>query len=102
MSVYNNFLFPFPHFFLQRRGGREAAEAMDVGGGDAGDGGEEDIVVDDQPLPPSQIPSSSSARNDSLAFNSNEKLLSLEQAILTSIDRCREFRCGLIFVVKGL
>lgn len=64
---------------------------MDVGGGDAGDGGEEDIVVDDQPLPPSQIPSSSSARNDSLAFNSNEKLLSLEQAILTSIDRCREF-----------
>lgn len=83
---------PFDENYLRetsRRGGREAAEAMDVGGGDAGDGGEEDIVVDDQPLPPSQIPSSSSARNDSLAFNSNEKLLSLEQAILTSIDRCQ-------------
>lgn len=79
----------FDHYF-QRRGGREAAEAMEVGGGEAGDAGEEDIVVDDQPLPPSQMIPAASSRSDTSVFTSSEKLLSLEQAILTSIDRCRE------------
>ncbi|XP_066986004.1 actin-related protein 8 isoform X2 [Macrobrachium rosenbergii] len=76
---------PFDENYLRetsRRGGREAAEAMEAGGGDGGDGGEEDIVVDDQPMVPP------STRTDSLAFNSVEKLFSLEQAILASIDRC--------------
>lgn len=63
---------------------------MEVGGGEGGDAGEEDIVVDDQPLPPAQVAPSTSARSDSSAFSSTEKLLSLEQAILTSIDRCRK------------
>ena len=76
---------------FQRRGGREAAEAMEVGGGEGGDAGEEDIVVDDQPLPPAQIVSSASSRNDATAFTSYDKLLSLEQAILSSIERCRKF-----------
>ncbi|KAG7163377.1 Actin-related protein 8-like 2, partial [Homarus americanus] len=73
----------------KRRGGREAAEAMEVGGGEGGDAGEEDIVVDDQPLPPAQVAPSTSVRNDSSAFSGTEKLFSLEQAILTSIDRCQ-------------
>lgn len=63
---------------------------MEVGGGEGGDGGEEDIVVDDQPLPPAHIVPAPSSRNDNSAFTSSDKLLSLEQAILTSIDRCRE------------
>ncbi|KAK7085058.1 Actin-related protein 8 [Halocaridina rubra] len=77
---------PFDENYLRdtsRRGGREATEAMEVGGGEGGDAGDEDIVVDDQPIvPPSTL------RNDSLAFNTVDKLFSLEQAILTSIDRC--------------
>ena len=59
---------------------------MEAGGGEGGDGGEEDIVVDDQPMVPP------SARNDSLASNPPEKLFSLEQAILASIDRCRKLQ----------
>lgn len=69
---------------------------MEVGGGEGGDAGEEDIVVDDQPLPPAQIVPAASSRNDNSAFNSSDKLLSLEQAILTSIDRCRKL---LVFAV---
>ncbi|XP_063881501.1 actin-related protein 8-like isoform X1 [Scylla paramamosain] len=83
---------PFDENYLRetsRRGGREAAEAMEVGGGEGGDAGEEDIVVDDQPLPPAQIVPSASSRNDTTAFTSYDKLLSLEQAILTSIERCQ-------------
>lgn len=83
---------PFDENYLRetsRRGGREATEAMEVGGGEGGDAGEEDIVVDDQPLPPAQIVHSTSSRNDATAFTSSDKLLSLEQAILTSIDRCQ-------------
>ncbi|XP_045618086.1 actin-related protein 8 isoform X1 [Procambarus clarkii] len=83
---------PFDENYLRetsRRGCREAAEAMEVGGGEGGDAGEEDIVVDDQPLPPAQVVPSMSVRNDSSTFSSTEKLLSLEQAILTSIDRCQ-------------
>ncbi|KAK4298053.1 hypothetical protein Pmani_029571 [Petrolisthes manimaculis] len=91
---------PFDEGYLRetsRRGGREAAEAMEVGGAEVGEGGEEDIVVDDQPLPPppSQVlpPSSASSlsqtlRDSSSTFSVSDKLLSLEQAILTSIDRC--------------
>lgn len=80
---------PFDENYLRetsRRGGREAAEAMEVGGGEGADAGEEDIVVDDQPLPPAQVPPLTSVRNDS---SGTEKLFSLEQAILTSIDRCQ-------------
>lgn len=78
---------PFDENYLRetsRRGGREATEASEVGGGEGGDGGDDDIVVDDQPLVPP-----SSTRSDSLAFSPIEKLFSLEQAILTSIDRCQ-------------
>ncbi|KAK8750538.1 hypothetical protein OTU49_014891 [Cherax quadricarinatus] len=80
---------PFDENYLRetsRRGGREAAEAMEVGGGEGADAGEEDIVVDDQPLPPAQVAPLTSVRIDS---SGTEKLFSLEQAILTSIDRCQ-------------
>ncbi|XP_063881508.1 actin-related protein 8-like isoform X2 [Scylla paramamosain] len=86
--LLNKLKHEFCHVNL-RRGGREAAEAMEVGGGEGGDAGEEDIVVDDQPLPPAQIVPSASSRNDTTAFTSYDKLLSLEQAILTSIERCQ-------------
>lgn len=67
----------------QRRGGREAAEAAEAGGGGDGVGGdgEEDLVVDEQPAM-----HRSDLRQQEL---SSDKLLSLEQAVLTSIDRCR-------------
>ncbi|CAL4167632.1 unnamed protein product, partial [Meganyctiphanes norvegica] len=104
---------PFDENYLRdtsRKGGREAAEAMEVGGGDGGEGADEDIVVDDQPLAPGGGVSTSSATfsraNDSLVTLPTEKLLSMEQAILTSIERCpseeiKRKMYGSILIVGG-
>lgn len=66
---------------------------MEVGGGEGGDAGDDDIVVDDQPLPPAQVVPPACVRPDAAAYSSTDKLMSLEQAILASIERCRKSFC---------
>ena len=64
--------------------GREATEAMDVSGLEVPEGGEDDIVVDENHLLQSTTAAAIGSRD------AVEKLLSIEQAILTSIERCRK------------
>ena len=63
-------------FWLQRRGVREAAESMDAAEG----GTEEDLTgVEDGP------PGARNPQQEAPNFN---RLMSLEQALHTSIERC--------------
>ena len=87
---------PFDDLYLRdtsRRGGREVTEAMDVTGGDGPEGGDEDIVVDDHPLQTSSSQQSRDHSSSGLSSTSPllDKVLSLEQAILSSIDRCGKY-----------
>lgn len=79
---------------FQRMRGREATEALDASGIEPGEGGEEDIVVDENPLPssaPISVVGSAAPARSEASVATVEKLLSIEQAILTSIDKCRKF-----------
>lgn len=71
--------------------GRETAETIDATGIEASDAADEDIVVDENSI---QAALSSTMNMTSGKSESSsavmEKLMSIEQAILSSIEKCRK------------
>ena len=82
---------PFDENYLRDTSRKTGREAMEVGGGgEVGDNADEDVVVVDDHPPSIHQTAGTGRQTDNNNF-SPEKLLSLDQAILGSIERCGNY-----------